>query len=160
MNEFSIYDDTGQRYNVSAMLRRGDMSSYRRIGEVVQDMGDSSIKVAGCAMPLSLHVNNSQRKANFSLGISVRTGLGDSEEWVTGATTFAPGAQVNITVPIVPCREMVHALIMRVINASEALILDGISSNVKGTWRKGAQREKQFRVDAFKTLVDLEAGPF
>jgi len=56
---------------------------------------DDADKPAGCAMPLTLAVSEGQRKKELALGISVRTGVGDSEEFETDTLTFMPGSQVR-----------------------------------------------------------------
>jgi len=161
-------------------------------------------------MPLTLEVSKQQRKADLSLGISVRTGLGDSEvgpvivvvivdatafplppsfpplpppslppstpspsppptlffsktntqEWITGPTTLIPGAQLNLTLPIVPCRETVHALIMRVVNSTETLVLEQVSSYVQGEWQRSLPPPcmSEIKINQFKTLIDLGVG--
>ncbi|GAB5034330.1 Hypothetical protein NocV09_01801050 [Nannochloropsis oceanica] len=131
--------------NVTPLLRGGEDAA-------------SGVKVTGCAMPLTLDVSMQQRKANISLGLSVRTDLGDGEEWITGPVTYFPGAQVNLTLPIIPCRETVHALIMQVINSSEILLLDRVSSNVQGEWQRSLPQPSAsaIKINQFKTLVAFE----
>lgn len=134
------------------MLRGGPANS--------KGIETAGVKVAGCAFPLTLEISNKQHKADLSLGISVRTGLGDSEEWTTGPLAFIPSAQLNLTLPIVPCRETVHALIMRVINSSEILVLERVSSNFQGVSQRSTPPPctHEITVDGFKTLVELEMG--
>lgn len=69
-------------------------------------------KPAGCAAPLTLAVSNGQLKKELALGISVRTGVGDSEEFETDSLVFLPGSNVNITVPIVPCKETLVGILV------------------------------------------------
>lgn len=137
---------------------KADVTPLLRGGDAKNDT--NGVKVAGCAMPITLEVSKQQRKADLSLGISVRTGLGDSEEWITGPTTFIPGAQLNLTLPIVPCRETVHALIMRVVNSTESLVLEQVSSNVQGEWQRGLPPPctSEIKINQFKTLVDFGVG--
>lgn len=79
---------------------------------------------------------------------------------MTGPLTFIPGAQLNLTLPIVPCRETVHALIMRVVNSSESLILERLSSNVQGEWQRSLPPPcaTEIKINQFKTLIDLGVG--
>lgn len=69
-------------------------------------------KPAGCAMPMTLAISNGQLKKELALGISVRTGVGDSEEFETDSLVFMPGALMNVTVPIVPCKETLIGVIV------------------------------------------------
>lgn len=74
--------------------------------------------------------------------------------------SFLPGAQLNLTLPIVPCRETVMALIMRVVNSTETLVLESVSSNVQGEWRRSLPQPcaSEIKINQFKTLVDLGVG--
>lgn len=86
-------------------------------------------KPAGCAMPMSLAINVGQLKKTLSLGISVRTGVGDSEEFETDSLDFMPGSQVNITVPIVACGETLIGVIVRTSG--------GLGGPMTGAWVLG-----------------------
>jgi hypothetical protein len=74
---FSTRQSTSQtlggaaKADVNPLLRGGGAKDN-------EDSSSSGVKVAGCAMPLTLEVSKQQRKADLSLGISVRTTLGDS----------------------------------------------------------------------------------
>lgn len=52
-------------------------------------------KPAGCAVPLIFEVSEGQRKKELALGISVRTSVGDSEEFESDTLEFMPGSQVR-----------------------------------------------------------------
>ncbi len=151
---------------------------------------EGGFKVGGCAMPLTLQVSDNQRKKDLALGISVRTPVGDSEEvsqstmscptcaprahrpppippstytqFDTGALTFEPGTQMNVTVPIVVCGEQVLGLIVRVVgNSTEALLLDKVTTNNNGDWRRSVTDPcaAQIRINHFKTLIEVGAAP-
>lgn len=75
---------------------RSAANSNSNGNSAVEALPPSGDKPAGCAMPLTLQVSEGQRKKELALGISVRTGVGDSEEFESDTLEFMPGSQVGV----------------------------------------------------------------
>lgn len=124
----------------------------------------SADKPTGCAVPLSLEVSEGQRKKELALGISVRTGVGDSEEFESDTLEFMPGSQVNITVPIVACGEDLIGVIVRIVGpknqTEQTLLVNRLSSTYMGSLERSSFLcdDSPFVLNKYKTLVVLNPG--